>query len=342
MNFPRRSKYSILFASLLAVLLSIGKAAAEPSDFGPDGPRRASASIFGIVVSNGAFVADALVTEESTGESARTDFRGRFVLSGISAGSTKLTIATAAGLATVSLTAAGESRLLAVVSIGSGVEGSLAANLLKLVGRGRTGNEIQGAITSINGSTLAVHDKMLSVVNVRTTAKTVVRHGVSTLGLASLAVKMNIQAKASLQRDGTFLADEIDVEDDNGDENGGASGVVKSFDCNLGTMVLTTDGGDVSVTFDSSTEFESKDDESASCADLAVGDDAEVEGALQGDGSIAASKISFEAPEIEEVEVQGTVKSVSAPSFVVTTESGDVTVTTDSNSLFEKCGDPAA
>jgi hypothetical protein len=66
----------------------------------------------------------------------------------------------------------------------------------------------------------------------------------------------------------------------------------------------------------------------------------EVKGTLQGDGSILASEVSFEAPEIEEVEVSGTIASVDSgtQTFVLTTDSGDVTIDTDSNTVIQQDG----
>ena len=337
-----RRPVSTVFPLLFASLLAIGAASAEPRDAGPRAELGRTAMLFGRVVSAGAPVAHALVTEASSGESARTDSRGRFVLSGLSLGAGMLSVETEIGRTEVPMTTSRSGASRAVLSLDAGgVSGRLAGILISIARKGRAPDAIKGVITAVSATTLTVHDPKLSDVRLKTNVRTLVRHGGATVSVANLAVNMTVQAKASLQFDGTLLAQEVDVEDDNGENEDGASGVVKSIDCNSNTMVLTTESGDVTVTFDVNTTFETHD-QPASCSDLAVGDDAEVEGTLQGDGSILASKVSFEAPEVEDVEVQGKVKSVNGPSFVVTTESGDVTVTTDGGTAFEKCDGPGA
>jgi hypothetical protein len=120
------------------------------------------------------------------------------------------------------------------------------------------------------------------------------------------------------------------------------SGSVSAIDCDAGTMVVTTDSGDVNVTLDDATVFFGPHHATAACGDIVVGDAVEVEGTLQDDASVVACKVSFEPPEVEEVEVSGTING--APdggtlSFILTTDSGDVTIVTDSNTLFKEHGD---
>jgi hypothetical protein len=119
-----------------------------------------------------------------------------------------------------------------------------------------------------------------------------------------------------------------------------ASGTVSSIDCDAGTMVVTTDSGDVNVTLTDTTAYFGPHHVAGACGDIAEGDVVEVEGTLQEDSSIVACKVSFEPPELEETEVSGTIDSIdtTAQTFVLVTDSGNVTIATDSNTLIREHG----
>lgn len=120
------------------------------------------------------------------------------------------------------------------------------------------------------------------------------------------------------------------------------SGAVSTVDCGAGTMVVTTESGDVNVTLTDTTAYFGPHHAAAACGDIAEGDAVEVEGTLQDDGSITACKVSFEPPEIEETEISGTINGdpdSGTQSFILTTDSGDVTVVTNSETIFKEHGD---
>lgn len=341
-----RHPVCLRFALFLAPLLLTATSSAMRADFDSLVPHRAAASLSGIVVAKGAPLGGAIVTEAITGQSAETDSRGRFVLSGLPPGPSTLSVATGEGTFVVRFQSSHGGRSRGIISIGGmALPGGSAAVLLPISARGHEGTEIEGIVTANDGTTLTVNDGRLGSVAVTTDANTVIRHGNTILTLADITVGMTLHAKAALQADGvTYLAGEILVQNENNGGSGGSgdnetelSGTVKSLDCGAGTMVLTTDGGDVNVTFDANSAFKSKG-KVATCGDLAVGDDAEVDGALQDDGSVLAAKVSFEAPETENTELEGTIKSIAAPDFVLTTDSGDVTIHTDSSTGFKEKG----
>ena len=238
---------------------------------------------------------------------------------------------------------------------------------------GHLGEEIEGLVTAVDGTagTLSVDDQRLGPLVLTVDASTVIRHGWTIIALADIVAGARVHAKASPQTGGVFLAGVIFVQN-NGNGSGSGSGpgsgsgaegsdteseiqgTVKSIDCGSNTMTVTTDSGDVTVTFDSSTQFFGKKHAVAACADVAVGDTVEVEGTAQSDGSVLASKVSFEAPEgddqgDDETQVEGTVKSIDCGSntMTVTTDSGDVVVTFDTSTQFfthdspATCGDVA-
>jgi Domain of unknown function (DUF5666) len=335
----------LALAIFLAPVLLLGTASASPAEWESFRSKSGTVSLSGRVVSHGAPVANAIVTERSTGQTVRTDSRGRFMISELPSGPTTLSVVTGSGTYVTRFQNSQGGRSRGIISIGGGaLPGGSAAVFLPISGRGHEGEEIEGVITANDGtSILTVLDQRLGSVTVTTDANTTILHGNTVLTLADITVGMTVHAKAALQGDGTYLASVIEVQDENtnssSDTQTDLSGTIKSI--TAPDFVLTTDSGDVTIHTDSSTVFMEKG-QIKTFADLAVGDDAEADGILQGDGSLNASKVTFEPPETEEVEVQGTVKSVNAPSFVVTTESGDVTVTTDGSTQFFKDGhDPA-
>ena len=120
-----------------------------------------------------------------------------------------------------------------------------------------------------------------------------------------------------------------------------ASGTVSSLDCGAGTMVVTTESGDVNVTLTDTTAYFGPHHVAGACGDIAEGDVVEVEGTLQDDASITACKVSFEPPELEETEVSGTIDSIDtgAQTFVLVTDQGNVTIDTNSSTIIKEHGD---
>ena len=104
-------------------------------------------------------------------------------------------------------------------------------------------------------------------------------------------------------------------------------------------MVVTTDSGDVNVTLTDKTGYFGQHHATAACGDIAVGDTVEVEGTLQDDASVVACKVSFEPPEVEDVEVSGTIKGTpdgGTMTFVLTTDQGDVTIDVNSSTVIQE------
>ena len=336
-----------LFLALAATLVFLRAASAAPGESDCFATRRPQSALSGVLLTRGGIpVAGAFVSEASSGAATTTAPNGRFVLSGLAPGAHVLTVSAGGANAIVRFSSSKGGRSRGVIFLGGTGAGGAAAVFLPVSGRGHEGTEIEGTVTANDGvSTLTIQDQRLGSVIVTTDSNTQIQKGNAPVALPSITVGMTVHAKASQQSDGTYLAGEVIVQDQNnssgGTDSGGGgsenetevSGTVKSFDCTAGTMVLTTDSGDVNITFDSNTVFMQKG-QTVACSALAVGDDAEVSGTPQSDGSILAAKVSFEAPETEEVEVEGTVASVAAPNFVVTTESGAVTVDTDGSTQF--------
>jgi hypothetical protein len=144
------------------------------------------------------------------------------------------------------------------------------------------------------------------------------------------------------QGDTSVLAANVNFEAPEAPETCGdeASGTISSIDCGAGTMVVTTDSGDVNVTLTDTTAYFGPHHVAAACGDIVAGDAVEVEGTLQDDASITACKVSFEPPELEETEVSGTIDSIDtgAQTFVLVTDQGNVTIDTNSSTLIREHG----
>ncbi len=217
-------------------------------------------------------------------------------------------------------------------------------------GRGHYGAELEGVVTLVDMTspgTINLNDDELGAVVVTLQDTTIIRHGWTVMTLDQIAVGARIHVKASPQDGGGYLAASVFVQN-NGTGGGGqgasgtecdteVQGTVSAIDCGAGTMTVTTDSGDIDVTFDPNTQFFTKGHTTSTCDQIQMGDAVEVCG-TQGDTSVLAANVKFEAPETCEDEVSGTVNGTpdcGAGTMVVTTESGDVDVTlTDTTQYF--------
>ena len=224
-------------------------------------------------------------------------------------------------------------------------------------GRGHDGAELEGIVTTVDASaspaTIDLNDASRGPVVVTLQDTTIIRHGWTVMTADQILPGARIHVKAAPQDGGGFLAFVIFVQT-NGTAGGGqgstgtecdteVQGTVSAIDCGSNTMTVTTDSGDVTVTFDSNSQFFSKGHTASTCDQIAVGDTVEVCG-TQGDGSVLAAKVSFEAPDTCEDQASGSVSAIDCGSntMTVTTDSGDVTVTfTDSTEFFGRKHTPA-
>ena len=228
-------------------------------------------------------------------------------------------------------------------------------------GRGHDGAELEGVVTAVDtgAGTISLTDDELGPVVVTLQDTTIIRHGWTVMTADQIVVGARIHVKASPQDGGGYLAFVIFVQNNSGTGGGQGSaesgcdtevqGTVSAIDCGAGTMTVTTDSGDVNVTFDPNTLFFTKGHTASTCDQIAAGDTVEVCG-TQGDTSVLAANVSFEAPDSCEDEVSGSVSSIDcgAGTMVVTTDSGDVDVAlTDTTAYFgphhasAACGDIA-
>ena len=170
--------------------------------------------------------------------------------------------------------------------------------------------EVEGRVTSVSATGLMVGDK-----NILVPAGTVIRHGGTPMKLTDIHVGDRVHVKGMKTATGV-TATEIMVQTGNGPgpeaeqaEVKGSVAAPKTGTCpsiafNVGAQKVSTNG---------STEFRD-----STCAALAVGDQVEVKGTRQADGSILATRVEVEKRvEQQEVELKGVVaaKTTTCPSI---------------------------
>jgi len=215
-------------------------------------------------------------------------------------------------------------------------------------GQGGTGTscdtESQGTVTAIDcgAGTMTVHTDSGDVSVTFDTNTVFFTKGHTASTCDQIAVGDSVEV-CGTQGDTSVLAAKVTFEAPEAPEtcDDEVSGTVSSIDCTAGTLVVTTDSGDVNVTLADTTVFFGPHHVPAACSDIAVGDAVEVEGTLQDDASVVACKVSFEPPELEDTEVSGTIDSIDtgAQTFVLVTDQGNVTIVTNSSTIIKEHGD---
>src|SRR6266508_588157 len=153
------------------------------------------------------------------GPSAVTDSSGNFTLNGVPAGTVDMEFARS------DINARAPVVLLSGTNqITAAVHGSTAV----ITPRGHAGEEIEGLVQSANagGGSLVVLDQRLGAVTVKTDSTTLIRRGNTVIPLSQIQAGMRVHVKAMLQTNGTYLATEILLQDENiGGERGVAGSV---------------------------------------------------------------------------------------------------------------------
>ena len=202
--------------------------------------------------------------------------------------------------------------------------------------------EVQGTVTAIDcgANTMTVHTDSGDV-TVTFDGTTVFFTKGHTASTCDQIVAGDTVEVCGTQGDTSVLAAKVNFEAPEAPETceDEASGTVSSIDCGAGTMVVTTDSGDVNVTLTDTTAYFGPHHVAAACGDIAQGDAVEIEGTLQDDGSIVACKVSFEPPEVEDVEVSGTINGApdgGTQTFILTTDQGPVTIDVNSSTVIQE------
>lgn len=266
----------------------------------------------------------------------------RGVISKASASS--ITVTTSSGDVVVALTSSTLIRMdgkvvsASMLVVGARVEieavrtadGSLAAVTINLELPNAL-EEIEGSVTAVASDHIVVHTRSGDDVTIGVTTDTIIRGDDHMLGLSDIKVGDHVSVEARVNADKSLTALRIEVGNDQGDGNNHNSveltGVIASI--STGSINVTAGGKSVVVNISTTTVLR-HGSTTLSISDLKVGNQVEVQGALNTDGSIAATLIQVEdtgnAGHPETVEFDGTVTAVSATSLTVKAEGTSVTV----------------
>ena len=171
--------------------------------------------------------------------------------------------------------------------------------------------EFKGLIDSIDAASLSL---VVGGLPVLTDAQTRFEgEDDSPLGFEDLRVGQVVEVEGILQADGSVLARKIELEDDEPDDEIELEfkGLIESINAVNASMVV----GGILVHTNEFTRFEGDDHILLTFADFSVGQRVEVEGVLQPDGSLLASKIELEDDhdgDGVEVEFKGLIESIDA------------------------------
>ncbi len=293
LRIPQTLSFPIYALAALLLTVSCHESSSSPTSPSPAG----SATVMGTVVRGsgtmgvttlgaGIGLPGVTVRVVQTGRSAQTDGSGNFMLTGVPVGNVDLEFSRADINARAAVQVSSGSNAITVA-----VTGSTAV----VVPRGHAGEEIEGLVSAVSAGagTLTVLDQRLGAVVVKTTSTTVLRHGQTMMTLSQIQVGMRVHVKALLQADGTYLATEILLQDENVGGNRDVDGTVTSVNTVEMSFVVQSTGAAVTVKTDSSTTFR-KRGISASFSDVTTGVMVDVEGVLQADGSILARRVAIE------------------------------------------------
>lgn len=289
----RRAAPAAILVSLVFGLVSCGG-----SDRSPTGPTLAT--LQGTVVEGssattlralrgGLGLGGVTVRVSGTDKATMTDASGNFSLTGLAVGPLELEFDRADIHARGQITlSSGGVHTMTISIVGTRAIAS---------GIGHAGEEIEGLVQALDSGagTLTVLDQRLGAVVVHVDADTVVRRGDAAITLSQIQVGMRVHVKALQQDDGSFLATEVLLQNQNVGGMREVSGTVSSVDSGAGTFVLDAGGGtSVTIATDGSTHYQKRGG-SASFADVVAGAAVDVKGVLRPDGTILAHQVRVES-----------------------------------------------
>lgn len=229
------------------------------------------------------------VTVAGTNISSSIDASGHFSLQGVPSGDVQLQITVNGTTATLVISGVADHEQIHLTIQVSGTTATADDSDRET---NDNGVEVEGRITAINGNTLTVAGKMITV-----PTGTPIHHGGTAIPFASLVVGERIHVHGTKAGSGVTASD-IQVQTDNpgnpgpppGDDHGGQNNEVELSGAVAGRSgtcpSLTFTVGTTSVSTNSSTMFED-----TTCATLANGDTVEVQGTKQTNGSVLASSV---------------------------------------------------
>jgi hypothetical protein len=242
--------------------------------------------VAGLQTRGGIALGGVTVRVSGTDRSTSTDGSGSFTLTGVPVGAVELEFERADIHARAQITLAAGTHSMTFSIVGSRAIASP---------QGHAGEEIDGLVQALDAGagTLTVLDQRLGAVRIVTDGDTVVRRGDAAVALSDIQVGVRVHVKALAQDDGTYLATEIVLQDQNVGGMREVSGTVSSVDANAGSFVVDA-GTSITIDTDARTDFKKRGGP-ASFADVTAGASVEVKGILQANGHVLAHTVRIES-----------------------------------------------
>jgi hypothetical protein len=296
MQLSERARRHPVSAAIL-VSLVLGVVSCGGSDRSPTAP--AAATLQGTVVEGssasslrarrgGLGLGGVTVRASGTDKATMTDGSGNFTLTGLPIGQITLEFDRADIHARGQVTLpSGGIHTMTISIVGTRAISS---------GMGHAGEEIEGLVQALDqaAGTLTVLDQRLGAVVIHLDANTVVRRGDVSILLSQVQVGVRVHVKALQQDDGSFLATEVLLQNENVGGMREVSGTVSSVDSTAGSFVVDSSGTSVTVQTDASTHYQKRGGP-GSFADVVAGAAVDVKGVLRSDGTILARQIRVES-----------------------------------------------
>lgn len=196
--------------------------------------------------------------------------------------------------------------------------------------------EIEGRITEVTvaARTLRIGDKLVMV-----PAGTPIRHGGTSVDFAQLRVGDRVHVHA-MMNGATLTATDVMLQTEHGNPEPGEDhgevelkGTISAKSGACPSLMFTVSS--TLVTTNASTKFDE-----TPCTALANGDQVEVEGTRQANGSVLATKVEGKKAKNEEVELSGTLsaKAGTCPSLTFTVSSTNVATNASTQFKDAACG----
>lgn len=223
-----------------------------------------------------------------TDKATTTDGSGNFTLNGVPLGPTELEFSRA------DIHARGQINLASggVHTMTISIVGTRAIT----TGVGHGDEEIEGLVQALDATvgSLTILDQRLGAVVIHTDGDTVLRRGDATIALSDIQVGMRVHVKALQQDDGSYLATEVLLQNQNVGGMREVSGTVSSVDAGAESFVVDSGGVSVTVQTDGSTHYQKRGGP-ASFADIVAGAAVDVKGILRGDGTVLARQVRVQS-----------------------------------------------
>ena len=218
-------------------------------------------------------------------------------------------------------------------------------------GKGRGNNtkdkrEFEGVIKAASAEEITLLTSKKEEILIGLSTETIIRKGNELLTPADLTVDMRVHVRARKQIDGKLVAQLVIVQNDGDDGEDDDKPAVREFE---GTIVSATDqqlvvftSHKVEMTFALTADTRIRKGHTPVLpAELLPGQRVHVKATVTDEGAATALQVVVQNTHDDsgdEVEVEGTVVSVSGSDLVVHTASGDVTVKTDASTRIRKKG----